>query len=124
MVMENHPTSPSKKTKLMFACIIGLPCCLFPGWILLPYYQPPAPKNRLFSIKKTIRVLRNPAREHPVLNRIVIMMLLLLWVPFQAVLCFRVVWPKIIIAGPDPTSTGWSEYCSGHRNYPVPSLNN
>ena len=69
-------------------------------------------------------MLRNPAREHPVLNRIVIMMLLLLWVPFQAVLCFRVVWPKIIIAGPDPTATGWSEYCSGHRNYPVPSLNN
>ena len=39
------------------------------------------------------------------LNRIVMLMLLLLWVPFQAVLCFIVMWPKIIIAGPDPTST-------------------
>ena len=50
-------------------------------------------------------MLRNTVREHPVLNRIVMMMLLLLCFPFQAVLCFRVVWPNFFIAGPDPTST-------------------
>ena len=32
-------------------------------------------------------------------------MMIILWVPIPPVMRFRVVWPKMIIVSPDPTST-------------------